>query len=45
MITLLHFDTPFPSVETAMRNPNGLLAAGGDLQPERLLDASMVQCR
>jgi leucyl/phenylalanyl-tRNA--protein transferase len=39
MITLLHFDTPFPSVETAMRNPNGLLAAGGDLQPERLLDA------
>ena len=29
----------FPSVETAMRNPDGLLAAGGDLQPERLLAA------
>jgi len=39
MITLLQFNTPFPPVETAMRNPNGLLAAGGDLQPERLLDA------
>ncbi|MCE7950815.1 MAG: leucyl/phenylalanyl-tRNA--protein transferase [Xanthomonadales bacterium PRO7] len=28
---------PFPSVETA--HANGLLAAGGDLSPERLLDA------
>ena len=24
---------------TALRDPNGLLAAGGDLSPERLLDA------
>jgi leucyl/phenylalanyl-tRNA--protein transferase len=30
---------PFPPVETALRDPNGLLAAGGDLSPSRLLDA------
>jgi leucyl/phenylalanyl-tRNA--protein transferase len=30
---------PFPPVETALREPNGLLAAGGDLSPRRLLDA------
>ena len=30
---------PFPPVETALRDPNGLLAAGGDLSPRRLLDA------
>ena len=30
---------PFPSVEHALEDPNGLLAAGGDLSPERLLDA------
>ena len=29
----------FPPVERALRDPNGLLAAGGDLSPERLLDA------
>jgi leucyl/phenylalanyl-tRNA---protein transferase len=39
MIKLLHHDTPFPAVEQALRQPNGLLAAGGDLSPERLLDA------
>ena len=39
MITFLHGDTPFPPVELALRSPNGLLAAGGDLAPERLLDA------
>lgn len=32
-------DEPFPSVERALRTPNGLLAAGGDLSVERLLDA------
>lgn len=32
-------DEPFPSVDSALREPNGLLAAGGDLSPERLLDA------
>src|SRR4051794_39794809 len=30
---------PFPPVERALVEPNGLLAAGGDLSPERLLDA------
>ena len=30
---------PFPPVESALREPDGLLAAGGDLSPERLLDA------
>ena len=39
MITFLHGDTPFPPVEQALRSPNGLLAAGGDLTPARLLDA------
>jgi leucyl/phenylalanyl-tRNA--protein transferase len=39
MITLLHDNKPFPPVELALRQPNGLLAAGGDLMPERLLDA------
>ena len=33
-------NTPyFPPVETALREPNGLLAMGGDLSAERLLDA------
>ncbi|MGK2953809.1 MAG: leucyl/phenylalanyl-tRNA--protein transferase [Thiobacillus sp.] len=31
--------TFFPPVETALREPNGLLAMGGDLSVERLLDA------
>ncbi len=39
MIALLHDDTPFPAVERALRQPNGLLAAGGTLTPARLLDA------
>ncbi|MHB8446421.1 MAG: leucyl/phenylalanyl-tRNA--protein transferase [Rudaea sp.] len=30
---------PFPPVDSALREPDGLLAAGGDLAPERLLDA------
>jgi len=29
----------FPPLETALSNPDGLLAAGGDLQPERLMAA------
>lgn len=29
----------FPDPDTALRLPNGLLAAGGDLRPERLLQA------
>ena len=39
MITFLHDTTPFPPVEQALRTPNGLLAAGGSLAPQRLLDA------
>lgn len=31
--------SPFPSSHTALSTPNGLLAWGGDLQPERLLMA------
>lgn len=31
--------SPFPPVQTALRDPDGLLAAGGDLHPERLLNA------
>ena len=30
---------PFPPVARALKDPNGLLAAGGDLSQERLLDA------
>jgi leucyl/phenylalanyl-tRNA---protein transferase len=32
-------DQPFPPVQRALREPNGLLAAGGDLSLHRLLDA------
>ncbi len=32
-------ETPFPSARLALRDPNGLLAIGGDLKPERLLNA------
>ncbi|MCI4182790.1 leucyl/phenylalanyl-tRNA--protein transferase, partial [Dickeya dianthicola] len=33
------FSLQFPNPETALRDPNGLLAYGGDLSPERLLSA------
>jgi leucyl/phenylalanyl-tRNA--protein transferase len=39
MIPWLGPRDPFPPVEFALRDPNGLLAAGGDLSPARLLDA------
>lgn len=39
MIPWLANDTPFPPVETALVSPNGLLAAGGDLTVQRLLEA------
>lgn len=39
MIAWLDQETPFPPVEAALRDPDGLLAAGGDLSPERLLAA------
>jgi leucyl/phenylalanyl-tRNA--protein transferase len=38
MIPLLH-NLSFPPVERALRSPNGLLAAGGDLSSVRLLEA------
>lgn len=37
-------DFSFPPLETALREPNGLLAAGGDLRPERLLAAYRHGC-
>lgn len=39
MIPWLGVRDPFPPVEDALSEPNGLLAAGGDLSPQRLLDA------
>ena len=39
MIPFLGRTDPFPPLETALLDPNGLLAAGGDLSPGRLLDA------
>jgi leucyl/phenylalanyl-tRNA--protein transferase len=39
MIPWLGPRDPFPPVERALHDPNGLLAAGGDLSPERLIDA------
>ncbi|MBI2381083.1 MAG: leucyl/phenylalanyl-tRNA--protein transferase [Gammaproteobacteria bacterium] len=38
-LTWLRADTPFPDPGEALAKPNGLLAAGGDLSPQRLLDA------
>ena len=39
MLTLLQDGTPFPPADRALREPDGLLAIGGDLSPARLLDA------
>jgi leucyl/phenylalanyl-tRNA---protein transferase len=39
MIPWLGLRDPFPPVEEALVEPNGLLAAGGDLSAERLVDA------
>jgi len=39
LIPFLTNDTKFPSVERALRTPNGLLAAGGNLSVPRLLEA------
>lgn len=39
-IPVLGFHTrDFPPIEHALDDPNGLLAAGGDLSPDRLIDA------
>jgi leucyl/phenylalanyl-tRNA--protein transferase len=39
MIPFLGPSDPFPPLDSALRDPNGLLAAGADLSPRRLLDA------
>ena len=39
MLAWLECDTPFPPLESALREPNGLLAASKDISPQRLLDA------
>ena len=39
MIPWLRRDDPFPPLDRALGEPNGLLAAGGDLTPERLINA------
>ena len=39
MIPWLRPNAPFPPIETALEEPDGLLAASRDLTPERLLDA------
>lgn len=39
VIPLLGPHDPFPPVSKALRSPNGLLCAGADLSPARLLDA------
>ena len=39
MVPWLASDDPFPPCSKALRQPNGLLAAGGDLSPARLIDA------
>jgi leucyl/phenylalanyl-tRNA--protein transferase len=39
VLAWLEAKDPFPPVERALKNPNGLLAAGGELSLGRLLDA------
>jgi leucyl/phenylalanyl-tRNA--protein transferase len=45
MLTWLTRDSlTFPPLEKALQDPNGLLAAGGDLSPERLVQAYRHGC-
>lgn len=39
MIPWLTSDSPFPPLNSALTQPNGLLAVGGDLSPRRLIEA------
>lgn len=39
MVPWLRGGDRFPPIEKALKSPNGLLCAGGDLSPRRLLDA------
>ena len=43
MIALHYIEegAPFPAVDTALEDPNGLLAFGGDLSPARLYSATL----
>jgi len=44
MLTWLNERLDFPPLEKALRAPNGLLAAGGDLSPQRLIAAYRHGC-
>ena len=45
MLTWLKRDSlTFPALDRALQEPNGLLAAGGDLTPERLVQAYRHGC-
>lgn len=39
MVPWLRGNAPFPPVSRALKSPNGLLCAGGDLTPARIIDA------
>src|ERR1700693_1432988 len=39
VIPWLRDDTPFPPIDAALVEPNGLLAAGAELSPKRVLEA------
>jgi leucyl/phenylalanyl-tRNA--protein transferase len=39
MIPWMRSESPFPPITAALTEPNGLLAAGGELSPPRLLEA------
>jgi len=39
MVPWLRGNAPFPPVSKALKSPNGLLCAGGDLSPARIIDA------
>jgi leucyl/phenylalanyl-tRNA--protein transferase len=39
VIPWLESDAPFPPLDSALEQPNGLLAAGADLSPARIVDA------
>ncbi len=39
MIPHLDINSPFPNINQALAEPNGLLASGADLSPERLINA------
>ena len=39
MIPWLDEQQDFPEIESALEEPNGLLAAGGDLSPSRIINA------